>query len=178
VSRGGHRVVEHYADRKARLSGQAPKARRPTLTQPASCHPAARVIFVLMKRGGVTYDTLAEKSGVLRSTVKAWRHSNSPSWDCLNAVANVLGHELVVAPKLETLDPALRRDLEALAEKHGAQIEHLAAHLVETRALNIVTTEDGRRRVERWRERFDSAAESRRAGLTVRDARIAKARAA
>lgn len=72
-----------------------------------------------MRRLGVTYDELEWKSGVLRSTFKAWRTCNLPSIPTIEAALGVLGWDVLPVPKLEHINPTLRADLEAIAEKHG-----------------------------------------------------------
>ena len=58
---------------------QPPKPpRQSRITIPERCHPLAKIVFVEMQRQGVTYDELEWRSGVLRSTFKAWRTHNRP----------------------------------------------------------------------------------------------------
>ena len=74
----------------------------------------------------VTYDSLEWRAGVLRSTFKAWRTNNRPGLDTIEAALGALGWELMPTPKADRLDPAVRADLEAVAEKHGLDaIPHL-----------------------------------------------------
>lgn len=75
-----------------------------------------------MARQRVTYDCLEYYSGVLRSTFKAWRTSNKPGLDTIEAALGALGWNVLPVPKAETLPPELRADLEALADKHGRAI--------------------------------------------------------
>jgi hypothetical protein len=94
--------------------------RRPSkISIPERADPRAKVVFAEMKRQGVTYDELEYRSGVLRSTFKAWRTNNCPSIQTLDAALGSLGWAgLLPVPKPETLPSELRADLEAIAEKH------------------------------------------------------------
>lgn len=93
-------------------------ARKSKITVPDRCDPRAKFVFAEMKRQAVTYDELEWKSGVLRSTFKAWRTNNKPGLDTIEAALGVLGWNLLPVPKLENIAPELRVDLEALAAKH------------------------------------------------------------
>lgn len=86
------------------------------------CDPRAKVVFAEMRRQAVTYDELEWRSGVLRSTFKAWRTNNKPGLDTIEAALGALGWELLPAPKLDRLDPAVHADLETLAAKHGLNV--------------------------------------------------------
>lgn len=86
------------------------------------CHPMARLVFAEMKRQGVTYDALEWSAGVLRSTFKAWRTNNRPGLDTIEAALGALGWDVLPVPKPDRLDPAVRADLEAVAEKHGLDV--------------------------------------------------------
>lgn len=90
------------------------------MTIPERCDPRARVVFAEMKRQGVTYDELEHRSGVLRSTFKAWRSCNAPSIQTVDAALGALGWAgLLPVPKPETLPAELRADLEEVARKHA-----------------------------------------------------------
>jgi hypothetical protein len=84
-----------------------------------------------MKRQGVTYDELEWRSGVLRSTFKAWRTNNRCGLDTIEAALGVLGYSVTAVPRPEALPEPLRADLEAIAEKHGTEtlpvLEFIAA---------------------------------------------------
>jgi hypothetical protein len=72
-----------------------------------------------MQRQGVTYDELEFRSGVLRSTFKAWRTNNRPGLDTIEAALGSLGWSALPVPRAETLPAALRKDLEEIVERHG-----------------------------------------------------------
>ena len=100
------------------MKKQEPFRRKSKITIPDHCDPRAKLVFAEMRRQGVTYDELEWKSGVLRSTFKAWRKANAPGIHTVDAALGVLGWHLAPIPKLETIPPELRADLEAVAEKH------------------------------------------------------------
>lgn len=75
------------------------------ITVPGKCHPFARFIFSEMKRQAVTYDQLEARSGVLRSTFKAWRSNNMPGLNTVEPALAALGFRLEIVP----VDPAEER---------------------------------------------------------------------
>jgi hypothetical protein len=74
-----------------------------------------------MKRQAVTYDWVEWRSGVLRSTLKAWRNNNRPGMDSIEAVLGSLGWSLVPVPKADVIPARLRADLEEVARKHSLE---------------------------------------------------------
>jgi hypothetical protein len=95
--------------------------RKSKITTPEIAHPLAKSVFTLMREHGVTYDELEWKSGVLRSTFKAWRNANRPGLDTIEAALGVFGYSVLPVPPADVLPPELRADLEAVAEKHGTK---------------------------------------------------------
>ncbi|WP_146207968.1 hypothetical protein [Azospirillum sp. TSH64] len=53
-----------------------------------------RFIFAEMRRQGVTYVEMSEKSGLARETLTAWRTRNKPDLESLEAALGVLGFDL------------------------------------------------------------------------------------
>lgn len=97
-------------------------SRQSKITVPAldrGVHPLARLVFALMRIQNVTYDEMEYRSGVLRSTIKAWRTHNRPGLESIEATLGVLGWAVLPVPGASQISPALRADLEAIAEKHG-----------------------------------------------------------
>lgn len=93
--------------------------RRPSrITIPERAHPLAKFVFAEMKRQGVTLDELEHRSGVLRSTAKAWRTNNRPGIETMEACLGSLGYSLLPVPSPRVIPAALRADLEAVAAKH------------------------------------------------------------
>jgi hypothetical protein len=74
-----------------------------------------------MREHGVTYDELEWKSGVLRSTFKAWRTNNRPGLDTIEAALGVFNYSVLPVPPADALPAELRADLEAVAAKHGTK---------------------------------------------------------
>ena len=96
------------------------KQTRSRVTIPQHVNPLVAFIFAELRRQNVSYDELSWRSGVLRSTVKAWRKTNTPHATSLEAALGALGWQLTVAPAADrTLPDGLRTDLQAVAEKHG-----------------------------------------------------------
>lgn len=89
------------------------------ITVPEHCDPRAKFVFAEMQRQGVTYDSLEWKSGVLRTTFKAWRTNNKPGLDTLEAALGALGWTLLPCPQASNIPAALRADLEEVATKHA-----------------------------------------------------------
>lgn len=99
-----------------------PPLRPSRTTVPARAHPLAKVVFAEMKRQNVTLLDLEWKSGVLASTIKAWRTDNRPGLDTAEAALGALGWSVLPVPNAATLPTELRADLEALAAKHEAAL--------------------------------------------------------
>ena len=100
------------------------------ITIPVRCHPLTRFAFAEMARQHKTYDQMEWEAGVLRQTFKAWRTRTRPGLDTMEAVLGALGWALLPVPRAETLPPALRRDLEGVAEKYAVEfpgLEFIAA---------------------------------------------------
>jgi hypothetical protein len=102
---------------KPKAAVEAPKRAR--VTVPERCHPVAKIVFEQMREQMVTYDELEHRSGVLKSTFKAWRTNNRPGFETLEACLGALGWGLLPVPRIENLPPEIRSGLEALAERWG-----------------------------------------------------------
>lgn len=115
------------------------------ITIPEKCHPLAKAVFAEMKRQCVTYEELEWRSGVLRSTFKAWRTDNRPGLDTIEAALGSLGWHVLAVPKAETLPVELRADLEAIAVKHCTALPCL--HFIAAAAGRLpIATIDSRER--------------------------------
>jgi hypothetical protein len=79
-----------------------------------------------MKRQRVTMLEMEFRSGVLSTTMKAWRTSNRPGLDTIEAALGALGWHVLPVPKPETLPAELRADLEAVAAKHAMELPCVA----------------------------------------------------
>jgi hypothetical protein len=112
------------------VSRNVPAPRRPSkITVPERCDPRAKVVFAEMQRQGVTYDELEHRSGVLRSTFKAWRTNNKPGLDTLEAALGALGWALLPVPAMEHLPDDVRQGLGALAAQWENENELLCGLL-------------------------------------------------
>ena len=96
-----------------------PPPRPSRITVPARCHAAVKVIFAEMQRQAVTYDELEFRSGVLKSTFKAWRTNNRPGLETVEAALGSLGWAFLPVPSLSQLPPSIREGLQALAAEWG-----------------------------------------------------------
>jgi hypothetical protein len=95
----------------------APPKRVSRITIPTRCNPLAKLIFAEMQRQSVTYDELEYRSGVLRSTFKAWRGDNRPGLDTIEATLGALGWLLLPVPVFEQVPEDIRADLMAIADR-------------------------------------------------------------
>jgi hypothetical protein len=102
------------------MAQEKASVRKSKITIPAHCDPRAKVVFAEMRRQAVTYDELEWRSGVLRSTFKAWRKNSAPGIHTVDAALGALGWSLLPVPTNPDAFPAdLRADLESVAKKHG-----------------------------------------------------------
>lgn len=117
----------------ARRDARPPRASK--ITVPERCDPRAKVVFAEMQRQGVTYDELEHRSGVLRSTFKAWRTNNKPGLDTIEAALGSLGWSLLPVPNTAQLPEDVRAGLADLAAKwedHNALLCGLLASVCRT----------------------------------------------
>ncbi len=96
-----------------------PPPRPSRITVPKRCHAAVKVIFAEMCRQRFTYDELEFRSGVLKSTFKAWRTNNRPGLETVEAALGALGWAFLPVPTLSQLPPNIRQGLESLAAEWG-----------------------------------------------------------
>lgn len=116
-------------------------ARPSRVTVPDSGHPHARLVFEEMVRQGVTYSELEHRSGVLISTIKAWRGNptrgraqNQPGLASLAAVLGALGWAYVPVPRLDMLPTRIREGLDRLNDEWSGD-EPLLHQLLATACL-------------------------------------------
>lgn len=119
--------------RASPISPSARKRRKNprTVSMPERVGPFARLVFAEMARQRVTYDSLEERSGVRRATLKAWRKKNRPGLESIEAALATLGFGLVPVAALEALPPALAGELTALALKMRMNIPQTWAALID-----------------------------------------------
>ena len=106
-----------------------PPPRPSRITVPEVCHPAVKVVFAEMKRQGITYDELEYKSGVLKSTFKAWRTNNRPGLETVEAALGALGWSFLPVPCVERLPVNVKLELERISKEWG-EVDKLIVGLV------------------------------------------------
>jgi hypothetical protein len=107
------------------------KPRRPShITVPERVSPHVKLVFTEMQRQCRTYDEVEEGSGVLRTTLKAWRHKNKPGLDSIEAVLGFLGWDFLPVPRAKVLPAALVEDVAAVAAKHPTSFDKTVEVLV------------------------------------------------
>lgn len=99
---------------KSRRPRRAPGEIIPSkITIPEKAIPHVKLVYQLMRENNVTYDELEFRSGILKSTFKAWRVATAyPSLFALEAALGVFGWSLVPVPPLSTLKPETLEKLE------------------------------------------------------------------
>ncbi|MBC9982178.1 hypothetical protein [Bradyrhizobium campsiandrae] len=119
--------------RASPISPSARKRRKNprTVSIPERVGPFARLVFAEMARQRMTYDSLEERSGVRRATLKAWRKKNRPGLESIEAALATLGFGLVPVAALEALSPELAGELTALALKMRVNIPQTWAALID-----------------------------------------------
>lgn len=116
-----------------------------------------------MKSAGHGYDPVAEASGILRSTLKSWRHRTAPTYSSIEACFNAIGWHFFPCPKVETLPSEIAADLTRLAARMKADLPEVWSALGELGADQAFLRERAKERIE--------ARETERQAL--RNARIA-----
>lgn len=139
-----------------------PRAQR-ALTVPTNAVSVARLLFSLLKANGRSYDEVAEASGILRSTLKSWRHRTAPTYSSIEACFNAIGWHFFPCPKVETLPSEIAADLARLAARMKADLPEVWSALGELAADQTFLRERAKERIE--------AHEAER--LALRNARIA-----
>lgn len=115
------------------------------VTVPRRAHPAAKLVFHELARQRMTYDELEHRSGVLKSTFKAWRTHNAPSLTSLAATLGALGWSFIPVPDHDdVLKPAVRAKLAELARDYGLDEDGVLAHFIREIAHLPLETVDAR----------------------------------
>jgi transcriptional regulator with XRE-family HTH domain len=140
------------------MAQKNPYRRKSAVSIPTAAHPLSKAVFALMREHGVTYDELEYRSGVLRSTFKAWRTSNRPGLDTIEAALGVFGYSALPVPPASALPPELRADLEAVAAKHGTESLPVLEFISAAVNRRPTTTIDARTRLRDPGERLVRAA--------------------
>lgn len=111
------------------------KKRGPQITVPTGVSPHVRLVFTEMQRQAVTYDEVEAGSGVLRTTLKAWRHKNRPTLTSIEAVLGYLGWDFVPIPRERALPPELVDELRPIADRFGLSMAAATEALIALVAL-------------------------------------------
>lgn len=120
--------MEQHTYRRRRRKLKADRISR--ITVPDGVSPHVKLVFAEMRRQALTYGQIAERSGVLLPTLKAWRHKNAPGLDSLGAVLDSLGWTFVPVPREEVLPEAMRAGLAEIAERHGMSMHETIQGLI------------------------------------------------
>jgi transcriptional regulator with XRE-family HTH domain len=118
-----------------------------TITIPSGVSPHVKLVFEEMRRQGITYEEVEDGSGVLKTTLKAWRHKNRPSFDALCAVLGFLGWDFVPIPRDRVLDPDVIAVLQPAAKQVGLDLgdaAQFAAEIAFGRPMASATQPSGR----------------------------------
>lgn len=108
------------------------KPKRPSsLTIPKGVGPHVRLVFAEMQRQGITYDEAEWGSGVLRTTIKAWRTKTRPGLETIEAVLGLLGWTLTPVPTEKALGPDLVAALRPIADQFGLTMPEAISALTE-----------------------------------------------
>jgi hypothetical protein len=81
------------------------------ITIPDAAVPAVRFFYADARRQNWRYEEIEYRSGVLRQTFKAWRHSNRPSYESLTSVLGALNWSLLPCPDPAIIPPDIREAL-------------------------------------------------------------------
>lgn len=92
------------------------------ITVPTRALPVVRALYARMRDVGMTYDQLQAKSGVKRSTSKAWRRHNSVTPGNLQATLRAVGLLAIPVPCAAVLPPDILAELHAIGERHGVPL--------------------------------------------------------
>ncbi len=124
-----------------RKDGKCENGRQSLITVPARAHPLAKLVFGEMKVAGKTYLDMEWESGVLVTTIKAWRTHSRPGLETAEAALGALGWSLVPVPRMERLPEGLQAELDRLSNEWATK-EPILHHLLATccRAPFIVRT--------------------------------------
>jgi hypothetical protein len=100
------------------------------ITIPQRAHPVVRFFYGEMRRQNVTYEEVEHCSGVYRQSFKAWRHSNKPGFESLEAVLGTLGWQLLPVPHVSKLPETLQTELRRLADNFKIEVPELAKEMI------------------------------------------------
>jgi hypothetical protein len=100
------------------------------ITIPEHAHPVVRFFYGEMRRQNVSYGEVEHCSGVYLQSFKAWRHSNKPGFESLEAVLGALGWQLLPVPHVSKLPETLQSELRRLAQQFTIDVPDLAKEMI------------------------------------------------
>jgi hypothetical protein len=124
-----------------------PRVRR-SMTVPRQATSVVRLLFSVMRERGIPYDTVAEASGLLRSTLKSWRTRVAPSFSTIEAAFGALGWSFVPCPRIEVLPDDIAADLARLAAKMRVELPVVWSALADIAADQAFLHERAKERIE------------------------------
>lgn len=135
--------------------GDGPLHRQPSnprvvrsMTVPANAVPCVKTLFALMKSESRSYDDVAEASGLLRLTLKSWRHRSSPTYSSIEAAFGALGWSFMPCPRIEVLPDDFAADLARLAARMKATMPEVFCAMLDLAADQAFLRERAKERIE------------------------------
>jgi hypothetical protein len=101
-----------------------------------------------MREQGRAYDEVSEASGILRSTLKSWRHRVAPTFATIEACFNAIGYSFIPTPRLEVLPAEIAADLARLAAKMKAELPEVWSALADLAVDQAFLRERAKERIE------------------------------
>jgi transcriptional regulator with XRE-family HTH domain len=96
------------------------------VTIPPNAHPLVRLLFAGMIEQNITYVQMAERSGISRETLTAWRVRYTPDLISLEAVLGVLGLRFEALDHNGQTYKPRPETLARLGQTHQERMQHLA----------------------------------------------------
>ncbi|GJD98105.1 hypothetical protein [Methylobacterium isbiliense] len=110
----------------------APRKKRPsTITIPGSVGPHVKLVFAEMRRQNIKYDEIEQGSGVLRPTLKAWRHKNKPGLESIEAALGFLGWDFAPIPREHVIPSNVVEALQPAADRLGLSMPDAVRYAAE-----------------------------------------------
>jgi hypothetical protein len=66
---------------------------------PANCPPLVKALYDIINEERTTLGEVASRAGLHPASISAWRFRRKVTLDAMTAVANVLGHDIVLVPQ-------------------------------------------------------------------------------
>jgi hypothetical protein len=149
ISTGLRMPYRHLYSRRDGPAWQQPANSmvRKRLSIPEKALPVAQLLFAAMGAQGLSYDTVAEASGILRATIKSWRRRAAPTFVSIEAVFNAIGWSFLPCPKIEVLPADIAADLASLAAKMKVELPGVWSALANLAADQALLRERAEERI-------------------------------